>query len=123
MKTLKKVFFSMLITALLLSNFPYSVGVHASETNIALNKPVTTSSVRPARSELVGALAVDGIDDDESSRWSSKMATGLGENEGPSEDGTVEQWITVDLKNVYDLSMVYVSGKEHMQNHIKSKLH
>ena len=109
MKTLKKVFFSMLITALLLSNFPYSVGVHASETNIALNKPVTTSSVRPARSELVGALAVDGIDDDESSRWSSKMATGLGENEGPSEDGTVEQWITVDLKNMYDLSMVYIS--------------
>ena len=31
--------------------------------NIALNKPVITSSVRPARSKLVGALAVDGIDD------------------------------------------------------------
>ena len=26
-----------------------------------------------------------------------------------SEDGTVEQWITVDLKNMYDLSMVYIS--------------
>ena len=111
-KIIKKGLSIILLFSMMLSCFSQKIVlVNAVEEyeNIALNKPVITSSVRPARSELIGALAVDGIDDNESSRWSSKMATGLGENEGPSEDGTVEQWITVDLQNVYDLLRVYIS--------------
>ena len=111
-KIIKKGLSIILLFSMMLSCFSQKIVlVNAVEEyeNIALNKPVITSSVRPARSELIGALAVDGIDDNESSCWSSKMATGLGENEGPSEDGTVEQWITVDLQNVYDLLRVYIS--------------
>ena len=70
-KIIKKGLSIILLFSMMLSCFSQKIVlVNAAEEyeNIALNKPVITSSVRPARSELVGALAVDGIDDDESSR-------------------------------------------------------
>ena len=109
MKTVKRWISMALVLLLLAGCLPAVLPASAANANLALNKEVTTSSVRPKRSELVGALAVDGIDDEESSRWSSKMATGKGDNEGPSEDGTVEQWLMVDLGDEFNLSQIYIS--------------
>lgn len=107
---MKKILAACLSASMMAGYLPANVeDVQAEGVNVALNKPTATSSVRPQRAELVGGLAVDGVDDEESSRWSSKMATGKGENEGTSEDGTVEQWIVVDLEGVYDLSEIYLS--------------
>lgn len=107
---MKKILAACLSASMMAGYLPANVeDVQAEGVNVALNKPTATSSVRPQRAELVGGLAVDGVDDEEASRWSSKMATGKGENEGTSEDGTVEQWIVVDLEGVYDLSEIYLS--------------
>lgn len=76
--------------------------------NLALHKPTSTSSVYPG-STWTGDKAVDGIDRDLSSRWSSKKATGLGSNEDSGLHGTKEQWISVDLGHPYALSEVYIS--------------
>ena len=75
--------------------------------NLALNKGATASSSYPGK-PWTPDKAVDGIDLDADSRWSSKRATGTS-NEGTSDVGSKEQWLMVDLQDVYSLDTVFVS--------------
>ncbi len=63
--------------------------VSAAESNVALNKPVTTSGIEPNTTGCTGDKAVDGIND-ENSRWAGGYMKVL-EPRG-------DQWITIDLK-------------------------
>ncbi len=77
--------------------------------NLALNKPASASSVYPD-SNLTADLAVDGDNTKSSTnRWSSKRATGTGSNDDDSQYGTVEQYLLVDLEDVYKVDRVYIS--------------
>ncbi len=75
--------------------------------NLALNKEATASSSYPGK-PWTPDKAVDGVDLDSDSRWSSKRATGTS-NEGTSDVGSKEQWLMVDLQDVYSLDTVFIS--------------
>ena len=77
--------------------------------NLALHKNATASSVYPG-SNKTPDLAVDG-DNSKSAdnRWSSKRATGNGSNEDSGQHGTKEQYLTVDLGDVYKVDKVFIS--------------
>lgn len=77
--------------------------------NLALHKNATASSVYPG-SNKTPDLAVDG-DNSKSTdnRWSSKRATGNGSNEDSGQHGTKEQYLTVDLGDVYKVDKVFIS--------------
>lgn len=77
--------------------------------NLALHKKATASSVYPG-SNKTPDLAVDG-DNSKSAdnRWSSKRATGNGSNEDDGQHGTKEQYLTVDLGDVYKVDKVFIS--------------
>ena len=77
--------------------------------NLALHKNATASSVYPG-SNKTPDLAVDG-DNSKSAdnRWSSKRATGNGSNEDSGQHGTKEQYLTVDLGDVYKVDKIFIS--------------
>lgn len=75
--------------------------------NLALNKTATASSSYPGK-PWTPDKAVDGIDLDANSRWSSKRATGT-TNDDDTDTGTKEQWLMVDLGGVYSLDTVNIS--------------
>ena len=77
--------------------------------NLALHKNATASSVYPG-SNKTPDLAVDG-DNSKSTdnRWSSKRATGNGSNEDSGQHGTKEQYLTIDLGDVYKVDKVFIS--------------
>ena len=77
--------------------------------NLALHKNATASSVYPG-SNKTPDLAVDG-DNSKSTdnRLSSKRATGNGSNEDSGQHGTKEQYLTVDLGDVYKVDKVFIS--------------
>ena len=75
--------------------------------NLALNKTATASSVYPDR-PWTADKAVDGIDLDANSRWSSKRATGT-TNDDDTDKGTKEQWWMVDLGDTYALDTIKLS--------------
>lgn len=77
--------------------------------NLALHKKATASSVYPG-SNKTPDLAVDGDNSkNTNNRWSSKRATGKGSNEDDGQHGTKEQYITVDLGDVYKVNKVFIS--------------
>src|SRR5690606_9220903 len=87
--------FTCSIRALLILSFSWLVAAanaYAND-NLALNKPVTSSSNENA--SLTAEMAVDGLTN---SRWSSSFSD--------------NQWIAVDLGEVYDISQVRL----HWQN-------
>ncbi|NOV00567.1 discoidin domain-containing protein, partial [Paenibacillus planticolens] len=96
------------IDNLVIYNRSLAAGEIEQRENLALRKPTATSSVYPGK-PWTGDKAVDGIDGEADSRWSSKRATGTGSNEDNGQYGTKEQWISVDLGNYYSLSDVYIS--------------
>lgn len=77
--------------------------------NLALHKNATASSVYPG-SNKTPDLAVDGDNSkNTNNRWSSKRATGNGSNEDDGQHGTKEQYLTVDLGDVYKVNKVFIS--------------
>ena len=91
--------------------------------NLALHKNATASSVYPG-SNKTPDLAVDG-DNSKSTdnRWSSKRATGNGSNEDSGQHGTKEQYLTVDLGDVYKVDKSLFLGKQLMLQSILFKDH
>src|SRR5689334_20120170 len=85
---MKRLIAILKLSALLLSLLPFS---SFSQTNIALNRPVTVSSVQSGTS-YTGNLAVDGKT---TTRWSS----------APSDN----QWIYVDLGSQYNITSVNIT--------------
>lgn len=76
--------------------------------NISLKKEATASSVHPKLPTLTADKAVDGVVSKDS-RWASKRATGTGSNEDSGEYGTVEQWMEVDLGDVYKIDRIKIN--------------
>src|SRR4030095_17102687 len=77
-----------LIGILMLSGLLANLPIYSFTQNIALNKPVVTSSVQGS---LIGSRAVDG---NTSTRWSSAASD--------------PQWIYVDLGNQYNITSVKI---------------
>ena len=74
----------------------YEIGVYSGETNVALNKTVTASSIQTNSGTLLEpAFAVDG---DNNTRWGSDYNGG--DNTAP--------WIQIDLGQVYDLNRLTI---------------
>lgn len=74
--------------------------------NLALEKNATASSSFPGK-PWTPDKAVDGVVSADS-RWSSKRATGTGTNDGAGEHGTTEQWLMVDLGDIYAIDQINI---------------